>query len=221
MMYDMKAFKTLGIWTVALLGLFQSTALMAQYPGFRPMKETTVFRKQFAVEARKISTITSRFEQEKNIDVLEEKIHSEGMFWFKREQKVRIEYQKPFQFLMILNQGTMRIRDEQKENTVSLKSNKMFQQINSVVLDAVGGTILDNADFTFRIFENEKSYLLEMTPASKGLKEFFSTILVYVDRADYAVHTLDLRETSGDNTVIRFIDKKLNADVQDHLFTVR
>jgi outer membrane lipoprotein-sorting protein len=204
---------------VAIL-LFAITA-SAQYAGFKPVDDLASFKKQFSVEAKKISSIKSNFVQEKNLALLEEKISSEGKFTFKRDNKVRIEYTKPFQYLMIMNGDQMLVRDNQRESKVNVKSNKLFQQVNKIMVDCVQGTMLDNKDFTFKVFQNDKNYLLEMTPVGKTLKEFFQTIIIYVEKKDYSVFSIDMREPSGDNTMIKFLQKELNASIPDNVFAVK
>jgi outer membrane lipoprotein-sorting protein len=201
--------------------LFFSLTASAQYPGFKPIEDLASFKKQFSVEAKKISSIKSNFVQEKNLALLEEKISSEGKFTFKRDNKVRIEYMKPFQYLMIMNGDQMLVRDNEKESKVNVKSNKLFQQVNKIMVDCVQGTMLDNKDFTFKVFQNDKNFLLEMTPISKTLREFFQTIIIYVEKKDYSVSSIDMREPSGDNTMIRFLQKELNATIADNVFAVK
>jgi outer membrane lipoprotein-sorting protein len=209
------------LWSV-VCGLFLlSTTTFAQYTGFKPIEDLPAFKKQFTVEARKIQSIKSDFVQEKNLAVLEEMIASEGKFTFKRENKVRIEYLKPFQYLMIMNGDQMLVRDNQKESKVNMKGNKLFQQVNKIMVDCVQGTMLDNKDFSVHVFQNDKSWLLEMTPVSKSLRDFFQTVLIYVDKKDYSVSAIDMREPSGDNTVIRFLQKELNVPIQDAVFKVK
>ncbi len=193
----------------------------AQYKGFTAVENITQFKTTFSTESKKIQSIRSNFTQEKNLSVLEEKILSEGKFNFKRANRVRIEYQKPFQYLLIMNGDQILIKEHDKENKMNVKSNKLFQQVNRIVVDCVRGTILDNKDFSVRVFQNESSWLLEMTPSGKSLKEFFQTVLVYADKKDYSVSMIDLREPIGDNTLIRFTQKELNATISDDLFIIK
>lgn len=213
--------KHLLIAACGLLVALLSFPTQAQYTGFKPINDLPAFKRQFAIEAKKIKSIKSDFVQEKNLAVLEEKISSEGKFTFKRENKVRIEYQKPFQYLMIMNGDEMLVRDNQKENKVNMKSNKLFQQVNKIMVDCVQGTMLENKDFTVHVFENDKTWLLEMTPVSKSLREFFQNILIHVDKKDYSVSSIDMREPSGDNTMIKFVKKELNIPVEDAIFAVK
>ena len=158
------------------------------------------------------------FTQEKVLTALTEKITSTGKFWFKRSNRVRIEYIKPYAYTMIMNGDKMLLRDDQKENTVNVRSNKLFQQINQIMIDCVQGTVLESKDFNVRVFEDEKTYLLEMNPTARSLREFFSTIVLKVDKKDFAAHSIEMNEKAGDKTTILFKDKKLNTQFSDAVF---
>jgi outer membrane lipoprotein-sorting protein len=87
-------------------------------------------------------------------------------------------------------------------------------------LDCVQGTALSNTDFKIRVFESKNNYLIELSPLSKTLKDFFKTINVAVDKKNYSVNTIEMNENSGDNTLIRFTNKELNTTLPDALFTI-
>ena len=197
-----------------------SLSSLAQYPGYHSMTDLPAFKKQFTAQSLTVSTITSNFTQEKILSELTEKIISKGKFWFKRSDKVRIEYREPFFYLMVLNGGKMLVRDDQKENKINTSSNKLFQQVNRIVLDCVQGTILDSKDFSVLVFENDNSFLMEMTPSSRVLREFFQTIVLTVDKKDHSVRSIKMNEPMGDTTTIIFTDKKLNEPVPDAVFTL-
>ena len=197
-----------------------ATQVTAQYDGYRSIADLPAFKKKFAQESSKVMSITSDFTQDKTLMALTEKISSSGKFWFKRNNRVRIEYLKPFTYLMIINGDKMMVRDSDKENKINVKSNKLFQQVNRIMVDCVQGTILDSKDFTTKVFEDEKVYLLEMTPAAKTLREFFQTIVLTVDKQDYSVRSIEMNEPAGDKTIISFKNKRLNEQVADAVFAL-
>ena len=169
-------------WVIVLvLTTLISVAAYSQHHGYRPIGDLAAFKKQFATGSSKISSIESSFTQEKVLTALTEKITSTGKFWFKRSNKVRIEYIKPYTYTMIMNGDKMLFRDDQKENKINVRSNKLFQQINQIMIDCVQGTVLESKDFNVTVFEDEKTYLLEMDPTSRSLRELFSTIVLKVD----------------------------------------
>lgn len=83
------------------------------------------------------------------------------------------------------------------------------------------GTALNNPDFKTKVFENKNNSLIELTPVAKGLKELFKNINVIVDNKDFSVTSIEMQELSGDNTLIRFTNKELNAAIPDSLFTIK
>ena len=193
----------------------------AQYAGYTLMPDLATFKTGFTAAAQKTTTIKSDFIQEKNLGMLSEKIVSKGKFWFKKESQVRMEYTTPFEYLMVINKDKVFIKDGQKQNTINTKSNKLFQQINKITVDCVQGNVLNNPDFKVRIFESKGTYLIEMAPVAKNLKDFFSTINVIVDKKDYAVTNIEMNENSGDNTIIRFTNKEMNTNIPDALFVIK
>ena len=88
------------------------------------------------------------------------------------------------------------------------------------MIDCVQGTILDSKDFTTKVFEDDNVFLLEMTPVSKTLREFFQTIVLKVDRHDYSVKSIEMNEPAGDKTIISFKNKKLNEQLADTVFAL-
>ena len=200
--------------------VFSQYSLQAQYTGYNQLADISKFKTEFAAASQKTQTIKSNFIQEKNLSMLAEKIVSKGKFWFKKNSLVRMEYTQPFQYLMIINKDRVFVTDGQKENKVNARSNKLFQQINKIMIDCMQGTTLSNPDFKTRVFESKTSYLVELVPVVKGLKDLFKNINVVVDKKDFSANSIEMQEVSGDNTIIRFLNKELNTTLQDALFTI-
>ncbi|HET6244627.1 MAG: outer membrane lipoprotein carrier protein LolA [Bacteroidetes bacterium] len=192
----------------------------AQVDGYKAVSDVEGFKKKLANSANATQSIRSNFVQEKNLSVLSEKIVSKGEFAFKKQNMVRMEYKLPFKYLMVINQDKVMIKDEQKTNSFSSKSNKLFAVINNIVVDCVQGTALMNKDFSSKIFENDKYFLLVLTPQKKELKEFFTTISIYLDKNDISVYKMDMLEPTGDNTVITFLNKEFNVNIPDAEFII-
>ncbi len=207
-------------YLIAFLVLLFSATVYAQYPGFKGLNDAANFKTQFAAASQKINTIKSDFIQEKNLSVLTDKITSKGKFWFKKDNLVRMEYTQPFTYLMIINGTNIYVKDSQKENKVSAKSNKLFQQINKIMVDCVRGEALNSSDFTVKIFEGNNTYLAELTPVNKNMQALFRNINIIVEKKDFGVSKIEMHEPSGDNTIISFINRELNTTLADALFTI-
>jgi outer membrane lipoprotein-sorting protein len=208
------------IFFIIVLSVSSFGKLYAQHAGYTTMADLHGFKSAFATASQHIQTIKSDFVQEKNLSMLSEKIISRGKFWFKKTDLVRMEYSQPYSYLLVINKSNVYVKDGQKENKISTKSNKLFQQINKIILDCVQGTALSNPDFKILVFESAQSYLIELTPVGKGLKEYFKSINVVVSKKDYSVNKIEMLEPGGDNTVISFTNKELNPQISDALFTI-
>ncbi|UOE49274.1 outer membrane lipoprotein carrier protein LolA [Mucilaginibacter sp. SMC90] len=193
----------------------------AQHAGYTQLSDLTKFKQQFAEVAAKTNSIKSDFTQEKSLSMLSEKITSKGKFWYRKPNMLRMEYTQPFSYLMILNKDNVYIKDGQKENKVSTRSNKVFKQINKIVVDCIQGTALNSGDFKSAVYENKGTYLVSLSPVNKQLSDFFKTIEITVDKKDYSVNTIEMLEGSGDSTTLHFTNKEINATIPDALFAIK
>jgi outer membrane lipoprotein-sorting protein len=191
-----------------------------QYPGFTLLNHPETFKKSFAQATAATESIQSDFKQEKSLSMLSENINSTGKFWYQKNDKIRMEYLQPYSYIMILNGGKILIKEGQKENKISANSNKVFQQVNRILIDCIGGSMLDNPDFQSRIFESPGTYLIELIPLAKNLKELYKNINILIDKKDYTATEIGMFELSGDKTIIRFQNKVLNAQINDSVFNI-
>ncbi|MET7000846.1 outer membrane lipoprotein carrier protein LolA [Chitinophaga defluvii] len=207
-------------WIMMMGGCLLSMALWAQ-TGFKVVADPAAFKQQFAKVSQQTQSLQSDFVQEKNLSMLSDKIVSKGKFWFKRENKVRMEYQQPSYYLLVMNGKDIKTKDTQKENRVSAKSNKLFEQINKIMIDCVQGNVLDNEAFQAQVMENAQYYQLELKPVNKALAAFFKTIHLLVSKQDYAVVKITMHEITGDDTAISFVNKQVNVNIPDAVFSIK
>jgi outer membrane lipoprotein-sorting protein len=214
-------FNVSKLMMVLTIILCTSITAHAQHAGYTQLTDLTKFKQQFAEVAEKTNSIKSDFTQEKSLSMLSEKITSKGKFWYRKTNMLRMEYTQPFNYLMILNKDNVYIKDGQKENKVSTRSNKVFKQINKIVVDCIQGTALNSGDFKSAVYENKGTYLVSLSPVNKQLSEFFKTIEITVDKKDYSVNTIEMLEGSGDSTTLHFTNKEINANIPDALFAIK
>jgi len=183
------------------------------------MKNPEVFKQRFSEATRKTQTIEANFTQEKNLSVLSDKIITKGRFLFKKEKKLRWEYTEPLHYVIILNNGTMFTQDEDKKSKIDMRNNKMFAEINSIILGCVQGNLFnDEQKFLSSFFENSGSFLVKMKPLAPNLKEYLSEIRIYFDKNDLSVIRLEMYEPAGDFTRIDFSGEKINTNLPDETF---
>ena len=186
---------------------------------YKPIEDISLFKSDLAEMSRKTNTIKSDFIQDKNLSFLSEKIISKGLFYFKKENKIRWQYTDPFDYLIIINDDKIFIKDEDKESKYDMGSNKIFNEINKIITGCVQGEILNNdKDYKIEYYENDNFYYVKLTPYSDKMKEFLSNIDIYFDKNNFSVSILEMIELSGDYTKIEFTNKKLNEEIPDKEF---
>jgi outer membrane lipoprotein-sorting protein len=204
--------------TLFLLFTLLTTVCAAQ--NFTPVKDDAAVRKRFAEVSKSTTSIKSDFIQEKNLSMLAEKVTSKGVFYFKQNNKVRLEYTQPFKYLLVMNNGKAMIKDDAKTTQMDMHKTKIFQQVNNIIVDCVHGSALSNPNFQVKIYESKTQLKLDMKPIAKGMKEFFDNIVIFIDKTDYSVLKMQMNELSGDNTIITFTNKEINGNIADNLFAL-
>ena len=209
---------SIGVLFFMYFNIAITIAVSAQ--NYTPVKDVAGFKKLYATKSTSINTLRSDFIQEKSISMLNNTLNSNGSFIFKKVNKLRMEYAKPYPYLFVLNENQISIKNDQKKSNVSVNSNKLFKMISQITIDCVTGNILNSKDFDVKISENAQVYFLVLKPNQKMLKSLFNEIDLLVAKSDFTVERIDLKETSGDSTTLIFSNKKINTQVSDEIFTV-
>lgn len=199
--------------------IFLVGAVQAQT--FTPVKDAADIQKKVTAATQKITSIRCDFTQEKNMSMLADKAVSKGKFYFKKESKVRLDYQQPTKNLIVMNNGKMMIKDDKKTTQTDMHRSRMFQQLNNIIVGSINGSLFNSKDFAVSFSENNTSVKAELKPVSKTLKNFLSTIVLVLDKKDFTATRLEMNEPSGDNTVLLFSSKEINGAVNDSLFLVK
>ncbi len=198
-----------------------TTASIAQPKGFSAVKNIQEFETALARANSSVNTIASDFTQTKNLSLLSEKIKSKGRFYFQKQDKVRIEYTAPYSYLLVMNGGSVMVKDEQKTSKINAKNSKTMQSVNRIIIDCMRGTVLQNPDFKAAVYENGGNYLLSLSPVSEAMKKMFRSIDVYLSKKNFDVDRLMMTEQGGDFTDMDFTNTQHNVPLNEALFKAR
>jgi outer membrane lipoprotein-sorting protein len=198
-----------------LTGTFSASA-----QNYTPVKNIVAFKSLYAEKSADINTLKSDFIQEKSISMLKNKIISEGSFIYKKNNKLRMEYTKPYTYLFVMDNDKITIKNNDKKSSVSTSSNKLFKMISQVTIDCVTGNVLNSKDFDIKVSENSITYHLVLIPRQKLLKSLFEKIDIRISKGDLTVDRIEMKESSGDNTLLIFRNKRINTPVADEVFKV-
>jgi outer membrane lipoprotein-sorting protein len=202
-----------------LILIFISQLTFAQ--NFKAVKDTAALKQKIENMSKTVNSIESDFTQEKNLSMLSEKIISKGNFKFKKENMLRWEYNTPYKYLIVINKDKIWIKDEKKTQKYDMNSNKVFKEINDVMMSCVQGNIFKSGKFKVAYFESEKYYKLELIPLQKNMKESLKKINMSFDKSVTSVSKLDMIEPNDDYTTLDFMLKTQNAKLPDNIFTVK
>ena len=181
----------------------------------------TEIEKKIATEAKKITSLKCKFEQEKSSVLLTEKSVSKGLLMYKPSASLRWEYTEPEKYILIFHNGNAAMKDE--KSTV-VNANKMLKQLGNFIISAINGNSLtDNGNFQIEYYENEKNKQIiwvKLIPVSKRLKEMYNAVHIKISTTDYLANEIIMEEKSGDKMKIVLLDKKINETISDTLFSI-
>ena len=119
-----------------LLLLMFCTVLPMQAQQMKKLTDLKDFEARLLQEAKNIESIESNFTQIKYLDVFDEKITSKGKFYYKKSNKICMDYAQPMNYLIVINNNQLKIVSDGKKSIMDLHSNKMMNQMQDMLTPA-------------------------------------------------------------------------------------
>ncbi len=208
------------IFLTVLISILTLT-VFSQPKGFTKVIDRNAVSLKLKKVSAETKTIDCDFLQYKHLDILENDIESIGHFSFKASNKVRWQYTKPYNYLIVMNTCKMWIKNDKKIQEYDTKSNKVFKEVNDLMIGMVQGNILDNPDFNSELYTSKDEILAILVPQKPEMKDFLSEIHIFFDIKTFTVSKLKMIEQSGDYTLIKFINRKYNISISDNNFILK
>jgi len=206
-------------YTLFLVITLLTSIVFAQEKGFNKVQDIEKVKSELSKLTDNTTTIQSSFIQEKHLSFLTENIISKGEFYFKSPNKLRWEYSEPFNYIIVITDKNILIKDDDKISSFDSESNKMFSEINNMMIGTIQGSLFtDNDRFNVEYFENSEQYLLELDPKLPEMKSMLKTIKIFIDKSDISVAKIKMIESSDDYTSIDFKNRKLNHQISTDKF---
>jgi outer membrane lipoprotein-sorting protein len=190
----------------------------AQPAGFEPVKSLTEISVKLKDYAAKLNSIQSDFKQEKHLEYLDAALESGGKFWFQSPDKVRWEYNQPYNYILILNSGKLKMISNKSNNEIDMKGNAIFEQVNNLMVAAVSGNVFDNKDYLVKAFENKEYYLINIKPVSSYLSQMIKEMDLYFDKKIYVVTKIRMLESETDYSIIKFTNLNIDEPIESKIF---
>lgn len=210
--------KTLFL-SILLLCMAVVTVEAQQMKKLNNLKE---FESRLLQEAQSIESIESDFTQMKYMDVFDETITSKGKFYYKKSNKICMDYARPLNYLIVINGPKLKIVSDGKKSIMNLNSNKMMNEMQDMLTACMVGELSKmTANYQLEYFEDTNNYLVKIKPTSKAVQAYINNIQIYLNKKDMSVNKLRLSETATNYTEYEFSNKKFNSLKDETKFAVR
>ncbi|MBP0905259.1 outer membrane lipoprotein carrier protein LolA [Mariniflexile gromovii] len=180
--------------------------------------EASHLKNQVKKLATSTKTITSDFVQYKHLDFLDNDIETSGKLAFKAPNLIKWAYLEPFKYAVLFKGETLYINDEGKKSNIDIGSNKMFKQLNNLIVSSVKGDMFDDTKFNIQYFKTSKNRVVYFSPKDEKFAKYIKTFhITFNENGD--VTEVKMIESTGDYTKIVFTNKVLNKTIDEAFFT--
>ena len=205
--------------TVFLIGLVYCALLSAQYQNATDEQRRELVNK-FAQVANEMNAMQSDFTQVKESSFMDEKITFEGKVYYKKANKIRLEYTKPNPYMIIMDGQNVSMTSGGQKTTIPANQNKLFNELSKVLVGGFSGRgLVDSPDFDAQFLVGNADYKVVLNPKKKEIKDLFATIQLFVGKSDHRIRSVELFEKSGDKTTITLKNLQVNTAITDAIFS--
>lgn len=177
-------------------------------------------RKVSAVESRKmVSTInrriaglrqiTASFVQESNLSFMDDKAVSKGSMSYSVNDGLTWQYHTPYQFTLSIYKDKVVTKSGSRTQHIDLKSNKMFSNIATMMMNCVSGkSLTSGSEFRVVMYAGKTHWVAYLYPVKADFKKMFKVIYLHFNLQRSLVDKVELLQSNGDSIVISLYDLK-------------
>jgi len=199
-----------------ILLLFLSTAAFAQ--DWKPLGATDPTIAKLRKDLGAMTSIKGNIRQEKSFAFLDDKLVSTGYFSYRKENRLRWQFNEPIEYIILIKDNAMRLREAGEEKQYK-GVNKILRQVREIILGCIDGSIIDNQNYKAAFFGNATSLKLDLQPKDRQLKEFIQRIEVEFAKEGNKLRSVVITDPSGDITHIHFTDIRTGQTIDEAVFT--
>lgn len=168
-----------------------------------------------------METMQCTFVQTKHMSMLNDRLVSHGIMYYRQPDKLRWEYTRPYDYLFIFNGAKVYMGNRSRKSVVDTASNRLFREIAGIMMNTVTGKALaDPERFSLDVEEVQQSWHVTLVPKKKELKRMFQKVVLVFNRADAAILGVNIYEKNGDLTEILMSDVTKNAKIDEARFAI-
>lgn len=187
------------------------------------VRDEQSFRRELAAKTSAVSSIQTKFVQEKYMSVFSSTVKSDGrFFWQKDGGKICLDYQAPAKYSITIAGDKIKTVTNGRATVISAKGNPMMDQMGTLISACMTGNISAiGAGFRTSVQESASDYRLTIIPQSQTVRSYISKMEIHLDKSDMSVNRLVMYENGTDYTAYIFSEKKFNEKIPASVFDVR
>lgn len=186
------------------------------------VRDEQAFRKELMAKTSAVTSIQTRFVQEKYLSIFSTKVKSEGRFYWQKDDKICLDYQSPARYRITIANDKIKTVSNGKSTVINAKGNPMMDQMSALITSCMTGNLSAmGSGFKTLVQESSEDYRITITPLSQSVKSYIAKMEIYLDKKDLSVNRLVMYENDTDYTGYVFTEKRFNETIPSSVFDVR
>lgn len=218
-------FRTLFL-SVALL---VSASTFAQPAGYNKVASADEFKNGMLNSAKTMTSMQSDFKQVKHIVGMPKNIEQTGKFYFKKDDKLFLDYLTPMKSQIIMNGSKICIVSGGQKKSIDANGNPAVANLKNMLSSCLSGQLPTNSkDVNLIVYENTNQYLVYVTPKTEAFTKKNDHIEVTIEKNSYNILSVKIIEksknaSSKDSSYqeFTFSNMQKNVSIDDKKFSVQ
>ncbi|MEI2760572.1 MAG: outer membrane lipoprotein carrier protein LolA [Bacteroidia bacterium] len=182
-----------------------------------PLNNPEEFTEKLKQASISNNSIKADFVEQRFMSALKEPQTSFGIFYYKKENKLRWEKTKPTSYVFISENNKVRVKENNHEKDVS-SYNQVVGRIKDLMLTLVNGDFSNGKQFDPQYFQTKSEYIVKLKPRNKRMSNAFDYIQLSFNKKNLLLEELAFYEKSGDRNIMKFSNQMVNTELSDSLF---
>ncbi|MFC1850365.1 outer membrane lipoprotein carrier protein LolA [candidate division CSSED10-310 bacterium] len=166
----------------------------------------------------KVDSLEMTFEQTKNLMLMAQPIHSKGVLIFKRPDNLLWRFNNPDPTVMLVVGSKLTIHYPDLNQADIFEIEKYKDRVVKY-LGLADSMMKLKRYYDIRVIEEgQTTYLLELVPKRRRIKQKISLLEIWLSRTSYLPVKIHYLEPNQDSTLVKIIETKVNADLDPKIF---
>ncbi|WP_343748746.1 outer membrane lipoprotein carrier protein LolA [Fluviicola sp.] len=202
--------------TISFFFLLLGSSLFAQE--YTKISDPKACKAALEKQHKETKSIQADFTETASSSLLNTPQKGSGKMWYKKENKIRWEKNKPDSQIILINGKEVKLQEKGKE--VSSASSKMVvKKIQQLMVQMMTGEFLNEKDFKITYYENKSNYKLILVPKSDKMKRYVAEISLIFGKEELLLKELTMKQNDTDKLVYSFSNMQQNGTINDSKFT--